>query len=633
MNKESTPFEIKVNFKGETEETQPPNTVVYAFDSTGKFLASAPLKKERAEINLPESVLGRAVKFLFGPPLDKDEVIKISRLRRKGAFERRLLIDPEDMSLNMDLFQRDWSRWIICSCKVRGKVVVRIPLPDGTVQEMPVCNARVTICEVDSLLWIIKTLPEKYLFRLRDEFLRAIREPIPIPDPIPDWIDPERFDPLPDPPKPPPPPPESFGGVILSSRMFTPQPEPPAPERFSSNLRQPMLLDGAAREYVRNVELSNTVTVLRENLIAARALIHPFLCFWPWFPIIYVKDCFVTVMVDQNGEFETTVYYPCFGDKPDLYFKVEQLHGGIWETIYEPPVPCFVHWNYECGKEVTLNITDPSVVLCVPPMDVDPPPGISTWIMPYQVGRTEIWGTPPGTPTPLPSSPGWVKPDGLTDYGGTTDAPFGGYLGFVMGHSNDIPNSGMKYYRWSYRKVGDTELKHMEEPVVRHYIKQSPGELPSFPTCQLGHHTVGGNQYLYEFKPLSPPGADPGDPPGTTTAWPLNNFFGSDTYSGFLNTNADASVNGQYEIWLEVFDNAGNLITPGSGTFDFIVPDQVLADQSVEARASNDPVEIKTEMINSKTHVGFVFNLHIEPLPSTSTVEVYICPQPADPGK
>jgi hypothetical protein len=326
-------------------------------------------------------------------------------------------------------------------------------------------------------------------------------------------------------------------------------------------------------------------------------------------------------MVDGNGEFETTIWYPCAGDKPDLYFKAEQWQGGMWKTVYEPSVRCYTYWNYKCGTQVTLVVTDPSVVPCEPDPDVDVPPGMITWIMPYQVGRTEIWGTPPGSPTPLPAGPGWVKPDGKTDYGGMTDAPFGGYLGFTQGHSNDIPNGGIKYFRWSYRLAGTTSLNYMQEPVVRHYVKQSPGELPSFPTYPLGHHTMGGNQYLYEFKPPSPPPPDPGDPPGTITYWPTNNFFGSDTYSAFLNTVKDASSAGQYEIWLEVFDAAGNPVTPGPGTFEFIVPENILPDQSVEARGA-DSAEVKTETIDGKTHVGFVFNLHIDNDHCTASIDV-----------
>jgi len=225
---------------------------------------------------------------------------------------------------------------------------------------------------------IIWRLPDHLLYRLRDELLEVVRNPIPLPDPPPELIDPGVIDPLPEPPR-------------------------PLPELY--------------------------------------------LCIWEWLHPFFEHDvdCVTTVMVDENGEFETTIFYPCFGDKPDLYFRAEQWQGSSWETIYAPSVACHTHWNYACGSEVTLVATGPSVIPCEPPPDIDLPPGIDTWVMPFQVGLTEIWGTPAGSPTPAPPSAGWVKPNGMTDYGGVTDAPFGGYLPFTMGHSNDVPSDDVKY--------------------------------------------------------------------------------------------------------------------------------------------------------------------------------------------
>ena len=159
--------------------------------------------------------------------------------------------------------------------------------------------------------------------------------------------------------------------------------------------------------------------------------------------------------------------------------------------------------------------------------------------MPFAVGATKIWGTPsPLTPAPT----GWVRTDGFTDY---TDwisglsfqnAPFGGYLGFRHGYSNNIPSPAIKYYRWSYRKVGETGgWGELNEPVTRRYVKQSPGLLPTFPVDKLGPDTVGGKSNLFKFKPSSPPGPEPGDPPGTITYWPTDDTFG-DIYTGYLST-------------------------------------------------------------------------------------------------
>lgn len=602
---------IEVRFEGVTDEKEPPDTAVYAFDRTGRFLATAPLEDDEAELQLPEAISGRTVKLLFGPPIETPEEADISELRRRGAHERRLRLDPDAREIEISLHEPDWTRWLLCPCTVRGRVIVRVPLPDGTVREMPVCNTRVTICEVDRVPRIIWRLPDHLLYRLRDELLEAIRNPLPLPDPPPDLIDPGVIDPVPEPPRP-------LPELHEISGLET------APQSLTRTGQRALIKESAPdtmRRRVESVAISRSTTELREQLIDVADLIIPYLCIWDWLHPFFEHDvdCLTTVMVDENGEFETTVFYPCFGDKPDLYFRAEQWQGSSWESIYAPSVACHTHWNYTCGSEVTLVVTDPAVIPCEPPPDVGLPPEVDTWVMPFQVGLTEIWGTPSGTPTPAPPSAGWVKSNGMTDYGSVTDAPFGGYLPFTMGHSNDVPSDDVRYYRWSYRKVGTTTLKQMDETVVRHYVKQSPGDLPSFPVYELGPKTVGGKQNLFEFKPPTAPAPDPGDPAGTVTYWPTDNFFSSDRYAAFLNSNEGASDAGQYEIWLELFDKDGNLVDPGAGTFDFIVPNQVNPDQSVEARAATT-AEIKTETIDGVTHKGFVFKLHIDNNQCTATI-------------
>jgi hypothetical protein len=331
-------------------------------------------------------------------------------------------------------------------------------------------------------------------------------------------------------------------------------------------------------------------------------------------------DCFTTVSVEEDGRFETTIYYDCLGDHPDLYFSAEQWHGFAWDSIYAPPVRCNTYWNYECGSEVTLYVTDPSAVPCAPVDPVDPPPGVFTWVMPFAVGGTEIWGSPPppmlGDPIPLPPTGGWVKPDGFTDYSGMVDAPFGGYLSFRHGFSSNIPSPAIKYYRWSYRKVGSMSWKELMVPVSRYYVKESPGMLPTFPTYELGPKTVGGKTNLYEFKPDAPPGPDPGDPPGTITYWPTDQFFG-DIYTGFLDSttltpNALGAA-GQYQFKLEVFNPAGAQVMPGGGTFQFIVPRGFDVDGVTVLARLAQAAELDAG--------GFVFNLQIDNNPCGAAID------------
>ena len=606
-------FEVDVKLEGITEKDRPPQAFVYAFDSRGQPLTSAPVVEGKASLSLPYEIEGRAVRLFVGPRSEKAEPVKLSSLSRNRAYEKRLRVDPKKPRAEIKILDLDWRRWAMCSCVVRGRVVKRLTAPDGTVMELPICHARVTICEVDSIPLIIQRLPDEHLFRLRDELIDIVQGPIPLP---PDPRPPDPFPPGPS-PQPWPGPDPSPEARMMSERMSFARRDPERPMEPSAKRAGLRQFDADAQKRISAIASTTSTVELRLQFIRMADVIRYFLCdYFRWLYPYYRVDCFRTVGVDENGRFETTIHYSCLDDKPDLYFRVEQLQGGVWQTIYKPSVRCNTYWNYECGSEVVINVTDPSAIPCVPEDPVDLPAGVSTWVMPYAVGNTRIWGTPPGA-APAPAPAGWVKSDGLTDYvvddGDFVDAPFGGRLGFRLGHSNNIPD-GIKYYRWSYRKDGTSTWSSMYEDVGRHYVKESPGKLPSFPVYSLGPRTVGNSPYLFEFKPPAPPGPGPGDPPDTTTYWPTDDFF-ADIYSGFLSTHAlppgIPGAAGRYQIKLEVFDSAGTQVVPAAATFRFVVPTGVGVDGTILTREAA-PAELDAG--------GFVFSLHIDNNPCSALI-------------
>lgn len=596
------PVPIEIRFEGADPDAQAPELVAHAFDARGRHLASTPLKKGTGKLQLPGEADGAEVRFLLAPPGDDRETPSYAKLMRAGALQRRIRITEKEARLDITLLEPDWSRLLLCRCVVRGRVVKRVPLPDGSVQELPICHTRVTICEVDRLPRLIYRLPDDLIRRLRDELVHVIREPIPLPDPRPGPFP----DPFPPPRPGPGPDPAPFERVAVRG-LAEPQPQSSrallsASHETALETRSIALDDLALRPLLRATQIPD----IRAQLVANVELLRPFLCLWPWLDPYFTwrVDCLETVHVDADGRFETVIRYPCGGDRPDLWFRAEQLHGSSWETIYARPVRCSTHWNYACGTEITLVVTDPSAVPCVPEDPVDPPPGIGTWIMPLAVGGAKIWGTPPGAP----AAPfGWVRSDGLIDYGGGQDSPFGSTLALRHGHSYDIPN-GVTHYRWSFRRTGTADAwKPLTREVIRRYVKQSPGALPTFPAYVLGPKTVGGQADLFEFKPHSPPGPDAGDPAGTITYWPVDNWFG-DIWSGFFETLAleggVAAAAGSWDMRLEAFDATGTRVAPGAGTFRFIVPTGTGPDGvTILARAAQ-PTEIVDD--------AFVFRIHVD---------------------
>jgi hypothetical protein len=604
-----------------------PKATAYAFDQNGQFLTSAPLPKgEQAEakLNLPSELWGTAVRVLIGAPLTEEskempswmaalmrssvgqkEVPSAAVLVRRGAYEKRIRIHSEDEVLEVTVFPPDWRRWLLCRCVVRGRLVKRLPLPDGTTQELGVCHACVKIYEVDKFPRLIFRLPERDLFRLRDD-LRTILDRWP-PEPPPEVLPPE-FKPRVWPPPPPLPERTKMSGRFLleavSAAAINPPPEPPLEAIVKKT--EATSINTKIQADLEPIFMATSATELRTALIAKADILVKFVCAFEWLHFYFHTDLIKCVCTDEQGRFETTIWYPCGGDKPDLYFKAVQCIGGTLHILYDPGVACHTHWNYECGTEIMLETDDPAARVCVSPDPVEVPAGVSLWVMPFKVGNIRL---------------DQIKSSGLVDYGGIVDAPFGGRLGFRLGHSSAIPiNSANKpfYYRWLYKKEGETEWKEFVEPVaetvVRHYVKEVPSKLPTFPVCTLGPKGIDG-KHLYRFKPHDP--SDCGDfIPGGYNYWPTDDWFG-DIYSAILKSpslpgGVEASA-GEYKIKVEIYDPNGNRIAPGAGTFRFIVPTGVASDGvTIETRLA-DPGEIEDD--------GFVFYLHIDNRDCTATID------------
>ncbi|MBE2269418.1 MAG: hypothetical protein IAE80_14380 [Anaerolinea sp.] len=607
MSKDRLGFEVKLNLEGVDGIDQTPQLEAYVFDGRGGFIGSSPVKESSAHLPLGRELAGRNLRLLIAPPLDqRQEAPTIAELKRMGAYEQNFRWQLRTPSIEITLDESILQNLIFCRCRVRGRLIKRITMPDGTTRELPVSNARVTIYEVDPFPLIIERLPDPDIFRLRDELFDLIRRPIPIPDPPP-YFDLREIGTLPNP---------------VSARALNPQPLPPKAgigslrtnsvlARSSSNGTQTgeslsesrTAFNLSLTERIQPLALTTSALDLRRSLIDLSDLILPYICLLHWLHPFYRKDFIRTVLVDDQGRFDTTIGYPCFGDHPDLYFKVEQLQEGTWVTVYNPPLACNIWWNYECGTEVVLNV--PNAVPNVPDPVVEVPPGVTTWVLPFSVGDTFIWGTPPGSPdAPL----GWVQSDGFTDYnwgslGLVRSAPFGSTLGFRMLESFYIPTNALKYYRFSFRKVGTADWTPITTTITRRYQREVPGELPTFPAYALGPKSVGAVTNLFEFKPVNPPPPDASDPAGTIHVWPTDNVFG-DIYAAIWDTDAPpfndpAAAAGQYEVKLEVFDSAGTLVAPGASTFQFVA---LNADTTTTRLAT--PAEI--------SGAAFVFRLQID---------------------
>lgn len=547
----------------------------YVFDPRGELIERADVRDGKVELSLPKGELGRTRVFI-APADERLEAQKPTPalLERLRAYEPvlqaggRLLERIEIPSIVIDI-------WPFCFCWARGRVVRQS-------DNRAVCNARVHICEVDRIPWLIARLPDLEVLRLRDDLLDIIRYPIPRPGP-PDpgplrqslfrFRDPGSlvgFNPQPDPPgvrvgfDPQPDPP---GGRV----SLNPQPLPPG-DRVSLNPQPLPPRIQLAPELLSGLRSASTL-VVRNTLVENWKLLVPWFCVWPWWWWYFRCDEAAVVTTDAYGRFETTIFYPCGGDQPDLYFWVEYDFGSGFETVYRPAIACNTYWNYVCGSEVTIRVTDPRVPGCEEEPDL---PGCQVVVL--SIGRNVA-----------------VREVQTSGMEGVTNAgqPFGTSLEPRVDFSRTclIEDKGIPYYRWSYRRLsGPNGTSNTVDPasvplntwaimtrdVYRHYKVGT-----SYPSDFMGPMpTAGPNAApapnLFRIRPLLPPAGN---------EWIVLNET-IDLATAYFDTASlagapiggppfpDDLAAGRYEIKLELFTVAGALVNWTDAGIDLRITDQ-----------------------------------------------------------
>jgi hypothetical protein len=563
QNERAVVFEVE--FDGKPE--QPIPVRAYVFDRRGALLTSAPMDGDKVVIKLPEEQLRRA-RLLFGPepppppkgfepqPPDLDD------MKRWQAYEPVWNYDPKIERYELLPFPEIlWKYWVWCGCRVRGRVVKPVTV-GGTTYELPVCHARVHVCEVDRLPWVIWRLPDDLIYRLRDDLIRWLEEPVrwppPLPDPPPFKYDPGVIDPSP---------------IALARMNKSVQSGAGLPQPQMAAMRSQMAAMTAApesqalraRKSLSQTQMlalsSSSVSLVRDTLLDNLDLVRILWCNLSYLWYYYTCEEIAVLETDSNGRFDTTFFYLCAGDQPDLYFWVEYNIGGVWTTVFAPGIACATHWDYACGSEVTLTVTDPRVVPCGDPEDL---PGMQVAVLSIGngVSMSEIQGIAAGAAR------------GLT----TAGQPFGGVLEpHVEFSRTNLFAAGITHYRWSYQRLtasdGVTPVSSawhaLDRRVIRHYMLINPITFDlSFPPYELGPDPAFGSQNLFKIQPLNPPA-------GTWASIPID--AREDSASGFFLTHllqsGDAfKAAGKYALKLELFRSDGSLVDLTAAGVQFKVP-------------------------------------------------------------
>ena len=556
------PIRFKVGYDGKPDK--PINALVYAFDAQGRFLTSGPLRDGEAPLYLTPEQLKRARLFVAPElPKGRNEQPTLQAMAHLNAYEPtwKFERDREIYEL-LPVPEILWPHWFWCSCRVRGRVI-KVETLGGVTYEKPVCHARVHICEVDRLPWIIAKLPDDIIYRLRDELIWAIERPVPTPNPPdpPYKFDSGYIDPIPVLEKA-----ANVFGKFDASLMLNPQPEPPRPLKMramsrTANVDAVMLNPQplppktssalaasqatATLAFESRAALSaDSIGLVREALIKNVELIKIYWCDWDWLWPWSHYDCdeLAVIETDESGRFDTTIYYPCYGDHPDLYFWAEYSIGEVWTTVYRPSIRCNTYWNYVCGSDVTIRVTDPRVHGCG-----DRPELLGKKVVVKTIGRQVSMGEI-YRDSIVPAEhlkEGQVK-EGWID--ATKPSPFGGSLEPRVDFGNGLKAANITHYRWSYRPLGsvsEADWQVIDAPVSRHYREATPPMSPVvYKSVQIGPDVTVPGYYTIIDPVLPASGED----------WEVLDE-GYDLASAYFNTTM--LTPGKYELKMELFRKVG----------------------------------------------------------------------------
>lgn len=557
-------FKIRVDFERPPEREIP--LIGFLFNCRGLLLQQQYVKNNLLEFNLEKGsnandrrgIDFQQLRLFIVPASDKkvSHLTNIEEMESYKAYEPMLTMDAKENLTILPIPLVLTQFWLMCHCRVTGKVSKWFHVGNTWV-DRPVCKARVHICEVDSILYWIHRIPDHIIAKIPDVILNPdFNFHIPIPDPPPFF----RIEGNPS------------TRLQESKNIFKTQSVVEKHKEAISKL--PELGSEIKQQFA-----SGNLNSIREAIVKNYALLHPWFCLWPWW-WSYFYRCRELAVVETNasGMYEKNVFYNCFGDKPDIYIWVEYLINGVWTTVYKPPKPCNTHWNYSCGTPINVHITDPNVPgNCCCDCQIT---GEMIWIR--EVGHTSVshinqtsyMQAPPGQSVPYDRI-------GLTDAPAAGDSfltttvddyirPFGGSPTLRMGFGPDLPNANLYYYRWSYRQIAHPDLSSVGDsykplpPIsgevrkgYQYLYKDSNNEWQSAPESKkLGPFTAGPNDNLYIIPPEYPTMAPFNVPATSFPHWHQETYY-MDT---IVFDSTHFPEDGLYELKLELFDEAGNLL-------------------------------------------------------------------------
>ena len=425
---------------------------LYVFNNEGQLLETATLKSGAAALKIKAEDIEGNTQMIIGPALPREfKGRKLNPLlvKKMGGYQPsiRLNADNEIIIAGLPRFPFPNFEW----CLITGSISKSFNI-DGQNKTLPVCDVRVHICEVDRIRWWWWRIPPYIIDELGKKLKEIILNPkvvIPPHGPGPD-----------------PGPLERILKKPMDAEMEMPAMRQAGVKALSERSTSTLPV------HVQNGLLSSSGAVVSDTIYNHFHLLHPYLCLWPWFwPYFYFCDEIATVYADCNGRFNYE--YLNFTNDKDIYVWVEACINGQWVTVYRPPVPCNTRWNYICGSDINISITDPRVLPCTCGQHLA---GELVWFRSIGESATALHIEQGDAHTvnvqgvPFPNV-------GCTD---VTDSnrisPFGSTLYFKLLFGDGLPKTGITHYRWRKTEIKDAALNNILFPgtsVVNGLVQKS----------------------------------------------------------------------------------------------------------------------------------------------------------------
>lgn len=434
-------FIVRLSEEQAKQDTK--NLRVYILDKGGQVIEQAGFDSGQAFLKTDPAILEGKSKIYIGPDLSSDN--RKSRITERKLLKANAYETVKDFTNNVLDVSRIppalFTPYLFYTCRITGHIKKNFII-NGQWHNLALCDLRVHICEVETeLVWpyspiYYRPIPDWVIQEIGGKFAaleRTIFKP-PIPDPIGPVSRIKRNLPL-----------NSLSPSIAIKTLAT------------REKAMPQLPD-----QVWNAMTSGSIDVIRKTMIDYHELIYPYLClwrnYWPW---IYTYDEETIVTTDCNGHFEMWENTFTEDGALNIYIWVEAYINGQWITVYKPYLPCNTWWNYACGTEISINVTDPRVGPCSCGNDG---PSDAFWFR--SIGNSA--GALRIEQNQFHSVPVQGMPFtnvGCTDIIPDADfiSPFGSSLALQVFAGENIYSSGtgVTHFRWKGTKIADENLNEI----------------------------------------------------------------------------------------------------------------------------------------------------------------------------